>query len=142
MGTTQCVGGLLVCVGAVGPVPEECNGLDDDCDGMVPASEADADGDGFRGCQNDCNDSDPAINPLAVDLPGNAVDENCDGTLACDPRAVWKNHGQFVRCVAQDCGHLVAAGAVSKAQCETLISRAARSNTGRKQRQSTPPAEP
>jgi N-acetylneuraminic acid mutarotase len=114
---------------------ELCDGKDNDCDGVVPPEEADADGDGFRGCQNDCNDSDPAINPLAVELPGNAVDENCDGVLACDPGAFYKNHGQFVRCVAQECGHLVAAGAVSQAQCETLISQAARSDTGRRPRQ-------
>jgi Notch-like protein len=34
-GTKQCQLGALVCVGAKGPAPEQCNGLDDDCDGMV-----------------------------------------------------------------------------------------------------------
>ncbi len=28
-----CAGGQLVCVGGVGPMPEMCNGVDDDCDG-------------------------------------------------------------------------------------------------------------
>ncbi len=32
-GTTRCVAGELVCVGAVEPRTETCNGLDDDCDG-------------------------------------------------------------------------------------------------------------
>ncbi|RMH40294.1 MAG: hypothetical protein D6689_14200 [Deltaproteobacteria bacterium] len=32
-GTTDCVGGSIVCTGGVGPQPETCNGIDDDCDG-------------------------------------------------------------------------------------------------------------
>ena len=34
-GVLACQMGGLVCVGAVGPTDERCNGLDDDCDGMV-----------------------------------------------------------------------------------------------------------
>jgi len=34
-GTYECVGGGWVCVGAVEPGSEVCNGLDDDCDGVV-----------------------------------------------------------------------------------------------------------
>jgi Notch-like protein len=34
-GTVQCLLGQLVCLGAVGPSSELCNGLDDDCDGAV-----------------------------------------------------------------------------------------------------------
>jgi hypothetical protein len=34
-GLTACQAGALECVGAVGPVAEVCNGLDDDCDGVV-----------------------------------------------------------------------------------------------------------
>ena len=32
-GVYHCVGGSIVCVGSVGPIPEECNNIDDDCDG-------------------------------------------------------------------------------------------------------------
>lgn len=34
-GTTACVMGVLQCAGSVGPVTETCNGLDDNCDGVV-----------------------------------------------------------------------------------------------------------
>jgi hypothetical protein len=43
----------------------------------------DLDGDGYNGpATPDCNDADPAINPAAKDVPGNGVDENCDGADA------------------------------------------------------------
>jgi hypothetical protein len=56
---------------------------------------ADADGDGFV-VPADCNDHNAAIHPGAVDIPGNAVDENCDGHDAPFPpigstvAAAWK----------------------------------------------------
>src|SRR5690606_36486828 len=33
-GQNVCIGGAIVCVGAVDPQPEQCNGLDDNCDGI------------------------------------------------------------------------------------------------------------
>lgn len=46
-------------------VTEYCNGADDDCDGVIPADEIDADGDGFNGCtaSPDCDDTDPNVYP-------------------------------------------------------------------------------
>jgi len=43
----------------------------------------DLDGDGFPST-TDCNDGDAAINPSAVEILDNAVDENCDGIAQID----------------------------------------------------------
>jgi hypothetical protein len=39
-GTTACVGGTLVCQGGVQPGTEVCNGLDDNCDGIIDGMKA------------------------------------------------------------------------------------------------------
>ncbi|MEZ4472878.1 MAG: MopE-related protein [bacterium] len=79
-GTRRCVDGVLAaeCEGGVGPTPEGCNALDDDCDGQV-------DEEVLQAC-------DPAEGVCAVgtqtcaegafgvcDQPLEAVEERCDG---------------------------------------------------------------
>ena len=87
------------CVGAVVPVAENCSDhIDNNCNGMVDEN-IDADGDGFSTCPTvgtggDCCDSTEcsnpaAVNPGAFDVPGDGVDNDCDGTpdntaLLCD----------------------------------------------------------
>ena len=67
------------------------------CD-TAPPPPPDQDGDGFPAAQ-DCNDLDPAIHPGAIEVPGNAVDENCDGIREALPMmtagvsAGWRTHG-------------------------------------------------
>src|SRR5262249_22118117 len=39
----------------------------------------DLDGDGFTPNQGDCNDADPSIHPGAVDIPGDGIDQDCNG---------------------------------------------------------------
>jgi hypothetical protein len=66
------------------------NGADEDCDGR-DAVDLDRDRDGFErgepGAKGpfDCDDTKPGIQPGAADIPGNDVDENCDGRDASYP---------------------------------------------------------
>ena len=54
---------------------ELCNGVDDDCDGAIPADEIDDDLDGATECEGDCDDADATLNLL---------DEDGDGASTCD----------------------------------------------------------
>jgi len=58
--------------------PEECDGRDNDCDGVVPDVESDGDGDGLATCAGDCDDWNPLVHPGARELC-NGVDDNCNG---------------------------------------------------------------
>jgi MYXO-CTERM domain-containing protein len=92
---------------AISPVATEIPGdaVDQDCDGAEVCF-ADADGDGHRpgptatvasadvDCSDagealatapttDCDDTDPAISPLAAERPGDGVDQDCDAAESC-----------------------------------------------------------
>ncbi len=84
-------------------IAERCNGLDDDCDGLVDDGltvrdwEFDGDGDGFgqagvyvQGCDqpvdgvdpataDDCDDDDPSVHPGAEDPACDGIDQDCGG---------------------------------------------------------------
>lgn len=87
---------------AINPGAQElCSFVDENCDGVVmapPTFYRDGDGDGYGaaseisvdGCElpagyaaeaGDCALTDPAIHPGAVELPGNTVDDDCDGQV-------------------------------------------------------------
>jgi len=58
---------------------EACDGVDNDCEGGVPANEADGDGDSVRGCDGDCNDANGQVYPGATETCSTGYDDNCDG---------------------------------------------------------------
>ena len=60
---------------------EACNGADDDCDGILPPSEADVDDDGSSTCGGDCDDQTIIRRPGGPEIC-NGLDENCDGSVA------------------------------------------------------------
>lgn len=79
------------CVGEVVPAAENCtDSIDNNCNGMVDEV-IDADGDGFATCDAsgaplDCCDANECgtpglVNPGAVDIEGDLVDNDCDGTI-------------------------------------------------------------
>jgi len=60
--------------------PELCDGIDNDCDAVVPPDEIDDDGDAWWECAGDCNDGDAAIYPGAPELC-DGIDNDCDAVV-------------------------------------------------------------
>jgi hypothetical protein len=88
-GILRCIAGAITCDGEVGPIPERCNTLDDDCDGTVdegnPEGGADC-GDGTGECQvgrTQCIGGtltcDGAVGPAMETC--NGLDDDCDGAI-------------------------------------------------------------
>lgn len=87
-GTTACTGGMLVCEGAVGPTPEICDGLDNNCNGV----EDEGIGVGAP-CGTDAGECSPGVNicrdgmlvcdgaTMTREEVCNNLDDDCDGTI-------------------------------------------------------------
>ncbi|NQT29544.1 MAG: hypothetical protein HQ596_03120 [Candidatus Saganbacteria bacterium] len=62
--------------------PELCDGLDNNCNGVVPADEVDSDGDGHLACV-DCDDGNASVYSGAPELC-DGLDNNCNGVVPAD----------------------------------------------------------
>ncbi len=51
-----------------------------DCEQGVAAAATDADGDGYRWC-DECDDANAAVHPGAAEICGNGIDDNCNGQI-------------------------------------------------------------
>lgn len=73
---------------------ETCDSqIDLNCDGVV-GTRMDFDGDGYRACEGDCDESDPWISPGVIEIPGDGIDNNCDGAvdgLVPSVRVTWND---------------------------------------------------
>ncbi len=63
-------------------IDEDCNGVVDD--GCPDPLDVDDDGDGYSENEGDCDDSTAALSPLATDVTGDDIDQNCDGVDGFD----------------------------------------------------------
>ncbi len=70
----------LLLLPLVGCPPSQKLDAEADETGETGPAEADADLDGFRPSEGDCDDADPAVNPAAEETC-NTRDDNCDGTI-------------------------------------------------------------
>lgn len=88
-----------------------------------PDPNADYDHDGTSIAQGDCNDFEPLVGPNAVEVPGNGVDDDCDGMVdetdpPCDAMVVGKTDAPSLASAIDVCDPRFVLGASFGAQSD------------------------
>ena len=79
--------------------PELCDGLDNDCNAMVPGDEVDDDHDGMAECEGDCDDFHASVYEGAEEVC-DGLDNDCDQVISADEA---DDDGDGVRICEGDC---------------------------------------
>jgi hypothetical protein len=123
---------------------DECDD-DDDGDGfldtadncpLIPNDQRDNDRDGDGDICDTDNDNDNVLDAndqcLSTEAGATVNADGCSIADLCPCANDWKNRGAYVSCVAQTAETFVAAGLITEAQKDAIVSEAAQSNCGSK----------
>jgi Thrombospondin type 3 repeat len=97
---------------------------DFDSDGQGDACDADVDGDGINDADDQCLGT---AQGAATDSVGCSIAQLCP----CENPSGWKNHGEYVKCVARTSEDFLDLGLITGSQKDAIVSQAGESQCGR-----------
>ena len=96
--------------------------------GVILFTSNDSDGDGVPNDSDQCpNTSQGSI----VDAHGCTINQRCP-CEGPESGGTWKNHGQYVSCVAKNVESFLASGLITEDQKDAIVQAAAQSGCGKK----------